>query len=182
MARQGLVQLYTGDGKGKTSAAMGAVLRALGQGLRVCVVQFLKGGVASGEVKALADWGECVQVFRFGSKPGVGQEFAWVDPQQPTQEDFQEAEAALARAREAINSGRYDMVVLDEINLACAWSLVKERDVLKMVAEKPKNVELILTGSGATPGLVACADLATEMVSVKHPFEQGIEAREGVEV
>lgn len=182
MARRGLVQVYTGDGKGKTSAAMGAVLRAVGQGLRVCVIQFLKGGTPSGEVKALAALKESVEVFRFGRKPAYGQDFVWVDPEKPMPEDLQEARTALQQSREATNCGRYDLVVLDEVNLACAWGLVEEEEVLGMLRGRPDHVELILTGRSAPARLIACADLVTDMVCVKHPFEEGAEARRGVEV
>lgn len=182
MKRRGLVQVYTGDGKGKTSAAMGAVLRAVGQGLRVCIIQFLKGGAPSGEVKALAALKESVEIHRFGRKPEEGQDFAWVDAEKPLSEDLREAKAALQHSYEAINSGRYDLVVLDEVNLASAWGLVEEEEVLRLVAARPDHVEVILTGRAAPKCLIACAGLVTDMVCVKHPFEEGAEARKGVEI
>jgi len=182
MARRGLVQIYTGDGKGKTSAAMGAVLRAVGQGMRACVIQFLKGGTPSGEVNALADLKGMVEIFRFGRKPICGEDFAWVDAEHPTTEDVEQARAAFHHAQRAVSSSRYDLVVLDEANTACAWGLVKVEEVLRVLRERTETVEVILTGREAPPELTAFADLVTEMVSVKHPFEKGTPARPGVEI
>jgi len=181
MSGRGLVQVYTGDGKGKTSAAMGAALRAVGQGFRVCVVQFLKGGAPSAETEALEALKGQVEVFRFGRKPGAGQDSAWVDPANPLPEDRDQCLAALEHSKKAMNSGRYDLVVLDEVNLACAWGLVPEDDLLRLIRERPEKVELILTGRSAPPALVAQADLVTEMLNIKHPFERGVRARKGVE-
>ena len=177
-----MVQVYTGDGKGKTSAAMGAVLRAAGQGLRVCVIQFMKAGAVPGEVKALAALPAQVQVYRFGKKPKPGEDFAWVDPKNPAEEDLQEAREAFECAKKAITSDEHDLVVLDEVNVASAWGLIRKEDVLKLLDEKPERVEIILTGRGASQELLARANLVTEMVCVKHPFEQGAPVRKGIDI
>jgi cob(I)alamin adenosyltransferase len=170
---KGLVQVFTGDGKGKTTAALGAVIRAIGRGLNVFIVYFLKGGQPSGENNVLSRMERVSQV-SFGSG-------AFVDPERIKPEDIREAGRALAAAEEAISSGRYDLVVLDEINLAAAWRLVKLDDVISIVKGKPQHVELILTGRYADARLIELADLVTEMLNVKHPYTNGLKARCGIE-
>ena len=170
---QGLVQVYTGRGKGKTTAALGAVLRAWGQGLRVKVIFFLKGNDEVGELKALAQL-PGVSAQQFGSG-------GFIRANRLTEEDRRRAQEALHTAREATRSGQYDLVVLDEVNLAVTWKLVALEDVLSLIKEKPVQVELILTGRDADPQLVQAADLVTEMLAIKHPFERGVPARKGIE-
>ncbi|MDD5092914.1 MAG: cob(I)yrinic acid a,c-diamide adenosyltransferase [Dehalococcoidia bacterium] len=168
-----LVQLYTGNGKGKTSAALGTVLRSVGHGLRVCIVSFMKGDYPYGEYETLRRLPE-ITVMRFGR-------IEFVDPDNILEIDRDEACKALEAAREAIFSGLYDVVVLDEVNIAAGWNLIKLEDVIDLVKSKPPNVELILTGRYADPLLIACADLVTEMVEVQHPYRKGIQARPGFE-
>ncbi|MBI4186079.1 MAG: cob(I)yrinic acid a,c-diamide adenosyltransferase [Chloroflexi bacterium] len=170
---RGLVQVFTGEGKGKTSAALGAVLRALGHGLRVYMVFFMKGDYPYGEFKALAQLPN-VDVARFGLT-------SFCDPGNVRPEEIEQAKKALAAAREAILSGDYDMVVLDEVNVAAAWKLVEVDEVLKLVQDKPQGVELILTGRYADARLVQTADLVTEMVKIKHPYDAGVKSRRGIE-
>ncbi len=167
------MQVFTGNGKGKTTAALGAVLRAAGQGLRVHIVQFMKGTYPYGEHQALAQLPN-VTVARFGH-------LDFVDPQNIRDEERGEAEKALMAGRKAMLSGRYDLVVLDEVNIAAAWGLVALDEVIRVIREKPDNVELILTGRYADPRLIELADLATEMVEVKHPYQKGIKPRCGFE-
>ncbi|MDY6893560.1 MAG: cob(I)yrinic acid a,c-diamide adenosyltransferase [Chloroflexota bacterium] len=169
--RKGLVEVFTGEGKGKTSAAFGAVLRALGHGFRVFIVHFMKGDYPNGEQNALAGMPN-VTLAKFGG-PG------FVNPDDIRDVDRKEARKALDAAREAMLSGKYDLVVLDEINIASAWGLVELDEVIKLIEEKPQNVELILTGRHADKELVKMADLVTEMLAIKHPFNEGIEARRG---
>lgn len=170
---QGLVQVFTGEGKGKTSAAMGTVIRALGHGLKVFIVFFMKGEYPYGERSILCKMPNVTLV-------SFGQE-TFVDPRHIKLEQIEQAGQALMVAREAILSGEYDLVVLDEINVATAFKLIPVEDVIRLIQEKPKHVELILTGRLADPRIIEIADLVTEMVKIKHPFDKGISARRGIE-
>lgn len=169
----GLVQVFTGDGRGKTTAALGAVIRALGHGLRVCIVFFMKGEYPYGECKILSQLPD-VKIARFGSQQ-------FIDPTNIKPEEKEQARQALAVAREAVLSGSYDLVVLDEVNLAVAWKLVELDEVIKLIGDKPRNVELILTGRKADTKLIQLADLVTEMLKIKHPYDEGVKARKGIE-
>ena len=171
--RRGLVQVFTGDGKGKTSAAIGAVIRALGHGLKAYVAFFMKGDYPYGERNILSQLPN-VTIQGFGTRE-------FVDPANIKPEEREQAKRGLAAAREAMLSGRYDLVVLDELNLAVAWNLVELDEVLRLIDEKPEGVELILTGRQADNKLVKSADLVTEMLKIKHPYDEGTVAREGVE-
>ena len=168
---RGLVQLFTGNGKGKTSAALGVVLRAVGQGLRVHIIYFMKGDYPYGERNALSHLPN-VSFQSFGH-------LHFIDPEDVKEDEREQAREALRAARQAIGSGDFDLVVLDEVNLAAAWRLIDVEDVLKLIDEKPDSVEVILTGRGADERLVERADLVTEMMEIKHPFRRGIEARKG---
>ena len=171
--RRGLVEVYTGNGRGKTSAAMGIALRAHGQGLRVCIVLFMKGGYPYGEQRVLASLPN-VTLLRFGR-------LEFCDPREVKPEEMEGAEKALAAAREAVVSGDYDLVVLDEVNVAASWGLVAVDQVVDLVKSKPREVTLILTGRYADPTVIELADLVTEMVEVKHPYRQGMKTRRGFE-
>lgn len=171
--RRGLVQIFTGDGKGKTSAAIGAVIRALGHGLRVYIVFFMKGESPSGERDILSQLPN-VTMGSFGSE-------GFVDPANIKPADKEQARKALAAARQAMLEGNYDMVVLDEVNVAVAFNLVELGEVLKFINDKPERVELILTGRRADSKLVQSADLVTEMLKIKHPYDEGMTARGGIE-
>ena len=166
---QGLVQVFTGDGKGKTSAALGAVLRALGHGLNAYIIFFMKGNYPYGEHNILAQLPN-IDIASLGSKE-------FVDPANIKPEEIEQARKALALAREAMLSGKYNMVVLDEVNVAVAWKLAKLDEVIRLVDDKPADVELILTGRHADSELIQRADLVTEMVNIKHPYDKGIQAR-----
>lgn len=170
---RGLVQVFTGDGKGKTSAAIGAVIRALGYGRKVYIVFFMKGAHPSGEFHILSQLSS-VTMASFGSG-------GFVDPKNIKPEEIAGAEKALAAAREAMLSGKYDLVVMDEVNVAVAFGLIPVDDVLKLIEEKPKGVELILTGRRADARLVQAADLVTECLKIKHPYDTGVAARGGIE-
>jgi cob(I)alamin adenosyltransferase len=170
---KGLVQVFTGNGKGKTTAALGTVLRAAGHGLKVFIVFFIKGDYAYGEYSALSKLPN-VKLASFGLR-----QFFTSTNINP--EEKKQAEAALATAREAVNSGRYDLVVLDEVNVAVDFHLITTDDVISLIKDKPSHVELILTGRGADTRLIEMADLVTEMVNVKHPFDKGVKARQGIE-
>ena len=171
--RKGLVQIFTGDGKGKTSAALGTVVRALGQGLRVCIIVFMKGDYPYSEWAFLSKMPD-VKIARFG----LG---TFTDPTDVKPEEKEQAEKALAFAREAMLGGEYDLVVLDEVNIAAAWKLVELDEVVKLIRDKPQNVELILTGRHADAKLVQLADMDTECLKIKHPYDKGIMARRGID-
>ena len=171
---KGLVSIFTGDGKGKTTAAIGMVIRAAGHGLRVCIVFFMKGkDYVHGEFAILSKLPN-VTMASFGQK-------GWVSKGEVKPEHKEQAGLALASARRAMLSGSYDLVVLDEVNVAIASSLVELDEMLGLINDKPRNVELILTGRNADPRLVQMADLVTEMLMIKHPYTKGIKARQGID-
>jgi len=179
--KRGLIQVYTGDGKGKTTAALGLAVRAAGQGLRTCIVQFMKGWPHYGELSALPALcrgldtpHDAITIHQFG---GAG----FVDPVHPTPEDMQSAQEALAFARQAMRGGAYDIVILDEVNVAVDFQLVSLAEVLALCRDKPPQVELVLTGRRASAELIEIADLVTEMRAIKHPYDKGISGRAGIE-
>ncbi|HHT9131510.1 MAG TPA: cob(I)yrinic acid a,c-diamide adenosyltransferase [Candidatus Tripitaka californicus] len=172
MQRRGTVQVYTGEGKGKTTAALGQALRAVGHGWKVIVIQFLKARQGVGEIAAAKDIPN-LHILQFGSGHFVCNK--------PTQEDQALAQQAWQKAREATLSGEYDMVILDEINVAIHYKMIAVQEVLKLVEERPPHVELILTGRYAHPKLLEVADLVSEIKAVKHPYTSGVKAREGIE-
>lgn len=171
--RKGLVQIYTGNGKGKTTAAIGAIVRAAGYGLKVYLVSFMKGDYAYGEYNILSKIPN-VRLSSFGFRH-------LIDPANLKPEDKEEAIMALAKAREAMCSGEYDLVVLDEVNVALGYNLIEVDEVIRLIEDKPPGVELILTGRYVDNRLIERADLVTEMVKVKHPYDEGIKARKGIE-
>jgi len=171
---KGLVQVFTGSGKGKTTAALGTVLRAAGHNLKIFVVFFIKGGYTHVEYSTLSKLPN-VKVAAFGLRQFIYKNNE-INPEEKAQ-----AKAALAAAREAITGGSYDLVVLDEINVAVYFNLIGLDEVLQLIRDKPSHVELILTGRNADPRLIEAADLVTEMVKIKHPFDSGIKARQGIE-
>jgi cob(I)alamin adenosyltransferase len=169
----GLVQIFTGNGKGKTTAALGTILRAAGHGLKVFIVFFMKGDYEYGEFSTLLKL-PGIEICKSGFRQ-------FTDPLNIKPEEKEQAESALAAARKAILSGNYDLVVLDEVNVALEYHLIELDQVVKLIEDKPPRVELILTGRYATNRLIEMADLVTEMVKVKHPFDKGIKARKGIE-
>ena len=170
--KKGYVQVYTGDGKGKTTAALGLALRASGHGMRTYVGQFMK-GQPYGELDALRDH-PYITVEQYGDVRCIRRE-------EVTPEHVAQARRGLERAREAMLSDEYDVVVLDEVNVAIWFGLLDVEGVLAFLDEKPECVEVILTGRRAPQELIERADLVTEMREVKHYYEQGVAAREGIE-
>jgi len=170
---RGLTQVYTGEGKGKTSAAFGLALRAVGRGLRVFVIQFIKGGFDYGELYVVGNLPRLELVAY-----GTGQ---FIDKGSPDEEDIAQAGKALEHAREILRGGEHDVVILDEVNVAITFGLVSVENVLTLIREKPGKVELVLTGRGAPDEIIKAADLVTEMREIKHPFNAGIKARKGIE-
>ncbi|WP_455392947.1 cob(I)yrinic acid a,c-diamide adenosyltransferase [[Eubacterium] cellulosolvens] len=169
----GLVQVYTGTGKGKTTAALGLGLRALGKGFRVCMIQFMKGDIEYGELTAVRNL-HGFEIEQYG-RPD------FVDRKQPAQVDIDLARQGFARAKEILEQNEYDIVILDEINVAVDWQLLPVEDVISLIKMKPEHVELILTGRYAHPKIIELADLVTNMEEVKHPYHKGILARDGIE-
>ena len=170
---KGLVQVYTGNGKGKTTAAFGLALRAIGRGLKVYIIQFIKGGFDYGELYVV-DKLPNLKLKAFGRGKFVTQK-----PAEKVDVEF--AEKAIALAEEVVKSGEYDIVILDEINVALNLKLIKTEKVLELIKNKPKHVELVLTGRYAPDEIIEVADLVTEMKEVKHPFNKGFQARKGIE-
>jgi len=170
---KGLVQVYTGNGKGKSSAAFGLALRAIGRGLRVHIIQFIKGGFDYGELYVVEKLPN-LKLKAFGRG-------RFVTEKPPEKIDVDLAEQALALAEKVVNSGEYDVVILDEINVALNLKLIKIEKVLELLRCKPEHVELVLTGRCAPSEIIEKADLVTEMKEVKHPFNQGYQARKGIE-
>lgn len=169
----GLIQVYTGDGKGKTTAALGLALRAAGHGLRTYFGQFMK-GQAYGEIEAARLLSPYLAIEQYGQP-------SFVHVQRATEEDVRLAQEGLESARKAMLGGEYDLVVLDEVCVALHFELLTLEQLLAFLDGKPDGVELILTGRRAPQGLLDRADLVTEMREIKHPFEQGILARKGIE-
>jgi cob(I)alamin adenosyltransferase len=173
--RRGLILINTGPGKGKTTAALGTALRAVGNGMRVLVLQFLKGSWHYGELDAVQSFGQNFQMKQ------MGRGFVKVGGAETDPEDIRLVEAAWAEAREAIESGEWDMVVLDEINYAISYGMLDAAQVAEALKNKPEMVHVILTGRNAHPLLVELADTVTEMREVKHAYQKGILAQRGIE-
>ena len=171
--KQGLIQVYTGDGKGKTTCALGLGFRAVGQGFKVFMVQFLK-TEETGEVAAARRLASDFTIQSFGT-PGFPR---LADPDPKT---LEAAQQAFTLARQVILAGEHDLVILDEVNLSLTYGLVSLSEMLEVLRQRPAYVEVVLTGRGAPPELVEFADLVTEMRPLKHYFEAGIKARRGIE-
>ena len=171
---KGYIQVYTGNGKGKTTAALGQALRAAGRGLRTLIVMLMK-DFAYGELKSLNQWNQWIQLEQYGNDRFVFRK------QPPGDEDIQAAKLAIKRAREAMVSGRYDLVILDEVCVAVHFGLLETKEVISLLEEKPLTVELILTGRYCPDELIARADLVTEMLEIKHYYQNGVIARKGIE-
>ena len=176
MSQKGLVIVYTGGGKGKTSAALGLVLRAVGYNHKVCMVQFVKGSWHYGELdsaKRLAPEFEMIT---------AGKGFVGIlDDKSPREEHVKAANDTLAISKEKIMSGKFDVVILDEINYAVQLELLKLDDVINLIKSKPAELDLVLTGNHASEEVIELADLVTEMKEIKHPFKSGIKAKKGID-
>jgi cob(I)alamin adenosyltransferase len=174
-SRRGLILINTGPGKGKTTAALGTALRAVGCGMRVLVLQFIKGSWHYGELDAAETLGPNLVLKQ------MGRGFVKIGGAEPDPEDVRMVEAAWAEAREAIYSGEWDMVVLDEINYAISYKMLDATVVAEALKGRPEMVHVILTGRNAHPLLVELADTVTEMREVKHAYQKGILAQRGIE-
>lgn len=171
---RGCVQVYTGNGKGKTTAALGLALRAVGRGLKVCMFQFIKGGGQYGEHLAAEKLAPLLTIIQTG-RPG------WVNTKDIT-EDRRTAQEALVQARELLTSGEYDLFICDEINGSVGFGLIDVEQVLELISCKPEKTELVLTGRNAHEQVVEAADLVTEMREIKHYYKAGVPARTGIEM
>jgi len=170
---QGLVQVYTGNGKGKTTAALGLALRAVGAGLKVFIAQFVK-GMEYSELKTIQERFPEITIRQYGRDCFI--------INQPTEDDVKLAHKGLTEARKIIQSGDYDIVILDEANIAVYYQLFTIDELLKIIRSKPQHVEIIITGRKAHPRLIEVADLVTDMQEVKHYYQAGIKARKGIEL
>jgi len=173
--RRGLIIVNTGPGKGKTTAAMGTALRAVGNGMKVLMLQFLKGSWHYGELDAVKEFGD-----HFVMKQ-MGRGFVKVGGAETDPEDVRLVEEAWAEAEKAIFSGQWDLVILDEINYAIGYKMLDPARVVATLSKKPEMVHVILTGRNAHPSIVEIADTVTEMKEVKHAYTKGIEAQRGIE-
>jgi len=176
MSKNGLTIVYTGKGKGKTTAALGIALRATGYKKKICMIQFIKGSWHYGEMessKRLEPEFEMV---------AIGKGFVGIIDDKSPKEDHQKiAKEAIRISNEKIQSGKYDIVILDEINYAVNLNLISLDDVLDLIKSKPENVDLVLTGNYAKEEVIEAADLVTEMKEIKHPFQKGIKAKKGID-
>jgi cob(I)alamin adenosyltransferase len=174
--RKGLIIVHTGPGKGKTTAALGTAMRAAGQGLKVLMVQFIKGSWHYGELEAAKRFSE--DSFRIIP---MGRGFVKVGAEKPDPEDVRLVEEAWRFAAEKIQSGEYGLVILDEINYAISYKMLEVGKVIDVLKRKPEMVHVILTGRNAHPDIVELADLVTEMREIKHPYHKGVLAQRGIE-
>ena len=176
MGKDGLVIVYTGKGKGKTTAALGIALRAIGHNYKICMIQFIKGSWHYGEMissKRLEPEFELIAV----GKGFVG----IIDDKSPREEHERVAQDALSLSREKIRSEKYDIIILDEINYAINLGLIKLEDVLDLIKKKPTKLNIVLTGNHVKNEIIEIADLVTEMKEIKHPFKSGIKAKKGID-
>jgi cob(I)alamin adenosyltransferase len=167
----GLIHIYTGRGKGKTTASLGLAMRAVGHDLKVAVIHFMKIW-DYGEVRSLNKLG--IDLFRYGTTE-------LIDPNKPSPVDFEEAEKAISMAEELAQKGMYHLLILDEITLAVDFNLIPLKRVVQLLDNKPNNLELVLTGRNCPWELIKRADLVSVIDEIKHPFQKGIEARKGIE-
>jgi len=168
-----MIQIYTGNGKGKTTAALGLALRAVGHGLKVIMIQFMKGKINYGELEAAKHLPGLV-IEQYG-RPD------FVNPENTSDEDIQLAKDAMARAREVIRKKQFDMIILDEVNVAVAYGLIPVQRVIELLKRTPKRKELILTGRYMPDEFIQYADLISEVKEIKHHFQKGTSARKGIE-
>lgn len=176
MTQNGLTIVYTGKGKGKTTAALGIAIRAIGYSKKICMIQFIKGSWHYGEMnssKRLEPEFEMI---------AIGKGFVGIIDDKSSKEEHKEiAREAIRTSKEKIQSGKYDIVILDEINYALNLGLISLNEVLDLIRSKPPNLDLVLTGNYAKEQIIEEADLVTEMREIKHPFQKGIKAKEGID-
>lgn len=172
---RGMIQVYTGTGKGKTTAALGLAMRALGHGLKVYIIQFMKGNIRYGELETARQLSPNIVIKQMGRE-------TFVNRDNPDKIDIELAQRAFQLAGEIVTEGAHDIVVLDEINVAVDYGLIPLEAVLELLDSKPHHVELILTGRYARQEVIERADLVTEMREVKHYYQEGIPSRKGIDM
>jgi cob(I)alamin adenosyltransferase len=170
--KKGFVHVYTGNGKGKTTAAIGLGIRAVGEGLKVLMIQFMKGRRYS-ELDALQQI-KNFTVVQFGRDEFVSKE-------KPEQIDIDLARKGFTYAKDIIQKGEYDLVILDEINVAVDYHLISLQEVIQLLKEKPEPLELVLTGRYASPEIIKHVDLVSEILEIKHPYQTGVKSRKGID-
>ena len=176
MSEKGFVIIYTGGGKGKTTAALGLALRALGYNHKVCMIQFIKGSWHYGELDSAKRLEPELEFIAVG-KGFVG----IIDDKSPREDHEKVAEEAIKICKEKISSKKFDVVILDEINYAIDLGLIKTEQVIELIKMKPDSLDLVLTGNNAKQEIIDLADLVTEMKEIKHPFKSGIKAKKGID-
>ncbi len=194
MKQRGLLLVITGNGKGKTTSSLGLALRSIGQGNKVLMIQFLKSSRAYGEIKAAQKLAPQFEIIQVGQdcvySPDDKKRYqcpacnfaCHVNPKNPSKKDRQAAQDGFKLAGEKIRSDQYDMIILDEINYAVDYGMIDVESVLKLIKEKPARLHLVLTGRNATPAVVSQADLVTEMLDIKHPFQKGMTSVKGIDL
>ncbi len=176
MSQDGIVIVYTGNGKGKTTAALGMALRAVGYNHKICIIQFIKGSWPYGEMKSIKRLEPEVELIITG-KGFVG----IIDDKSPKEDHIMVAKEALQISKDKIKTENYDIVILDEINYAVNLGLIDIKEVIELIKSKPKKLNLVLTGNHAKQEIIELADLVTEMKEIKHPFKSGIKAKKGID-
>jgi cob(I)alamin adenosyltransferase len=172
--KKGLVQVYTGNGKGKTTAALGLAFRAAGHGYKTKIIQFMKGQINYGELKAAKKFKGLITIVQAGRKE-------FVSKKNPANIDIKLAQHAIALAKKELEKAAVDILVLDEINCAIDFELISLDQAISLIRMKPQSMELVLTGCWARPEIIKLADLVSEVRAIKHPWEKGIKARKGIE-
>lgn len=172
MKRNGYVQVYTGNGKGKTTAAIGLAIRAAGAGLKVLLMQFVK-GMKYSEISALARFSDCISIHQYGHRCFI--------KNKPEKEDIEIARKGLQQVQSELLKGKYDLVILDEANIAMHFGLFSVDELLKVIESRKPECEIVITGRYAPEELIEVADLVTEMKEIKHYYSKGVLAREGIE-
>jgi cob(I)alamin adenosyltransferase len=170
--KKGFIHVYTGNGKGKTTAAIGLGIRAIGEGLKVIMIQFMKGRRYS-ELDALQQM-KNFTVIQFGRDEFVSKE-------KPEQIDIDLARKGFNYAKDIILNGGYDLVILDEINVAVEFNLISLKDVIELLKNKPESLELVLTGRYASSEIIKHADIVSEILEIKHPYQKGVQSRKGID-
>jgi len=170
---RGYIHVYTGDGKGKTTAAFGLALRAVGAGLKVYIAQFVK-GMHYSELETVKKFGDQLVLKQYGRDCFIHKD--------PEQADIDAARAGFEEVKKIAASGEYDMVILDEANIATYYKLFSVEELLELIDNRADNVEIVITGRKADPRIIERADLVTEMREIKHYYQQGVEARKGIEM
>ena len=176
MQEKGIIIVYTGKGKGKTTAALGIVLRAVGYGYKVAMIQFIKGEWYYGELTSSKRLEPEFEMIAAG-KGFVG----IIDDDHPIEDHQSSAREAVALAQDKLSSGAYDIMILDEINYAAKLNLISEQDILDIISTKPEKTSLVLTGNYVPESVIAAADLVTEMKEIKHPYQKGVKAKKGID-